>query len=345
MTDFRPNILTNLRIYPGIVGDSARIEMLNNILNDLGTSGFNKLVKNFCTQTDPERARDFIFEIWICQMLRRNSDVQDLQYEPPEKYPPDFRFCLHGVNFDLQVKRLHNVTNEQTKVVFERECQKHLAKMPQPCFINFWVSDHFRPQHLNSFFAYLKRSIHQFSCVTTLRTLLGEPNYSWKQNDETLVQFSFTEKHNKEAGIIPGLISLMGTESGEMAAIDTAKFRESVKRLLNDSRKSLARRASSSQANLLVMQSVSFLCADKTMPDALYGDEVVGFNKKGIKTFRKPNGLFRPDKFSNMCGLILVPSQVWAFSEHFEGDYFPHPCHLQNIGYHPKPFEEMMFVL
>lgn len=78
-------------------------------------------------------------------MLRRNSDVQDLQYEPPEKYPPDFRFCLHGVNFDLQVKRLHNVTNEQTKVVFERECQKHLAKMPQPCFINFWVSDHFRP--------------------------------------------------------------------------------------------------------------------------------------------------------------------------------------------------------
>jgi len=70
MTDFRPNILTTLRIYPGIVGDSARIEILNNILNDLATSGFNKLVQNFCTQTDPERARDFIFEIWICQMLR-----------------------------------------------------------------------------------------------------------------------------------------------------------------------------------------------------------------------------------------------------------------------------------
>ena len=84
----------------------------------------------------------------------------------------DFRFRLHGVNFDMQVKRLHNVTNEQTKFLFERECRRHLSKMPKPWFINFWVSDHFTPQHLNSFFAYLKRSIDHFSCVTTLKTLL-----------------------------------------------------------------------------------------------------------------------------------------------------------------------------
>jgi hypothetical protein len=75
MTDFRPNILTNLRIYPGIVEDPDRIETLNDILNDLDALGFGKLVQNFCTQPDPERARDFLFEIWICQMLRRNQDV------------------------------------------------------------------------------------------------------------------------------------------------------------------------------------------------------------------------------------------------------------------------------
>ncbi len=346
MTDFRYNILTNLRIYPGIVEDPDRIETLNDVLNELSTLGFGKLVQNFCTQPDPERARDFLFEIWICQMLRRNHDVQDLQYEPPEaKNPPDFGFRLHGVNFAKQVKRLHNVTNEQTKFLFERECRRHLSDMPKPWFINFWVSDHFTPQHLNSFFAYLKRSIDQFSCVTTLKTLLGEPQYSWKQNDETLVQFSFTEKRGKEPGIFPGVISLMGTESGLMGAIDTGAFRRSVQRLLRKSRKSLTRPVSSTQANLLVMQSVHFLFADKTILDALYGDEVIGFHrKKEPKSFRKPNGLFRPNKFSNICGLILVPSQLWAFSEWFEGDYFLHPSHIENIRCHPKPFHEMMFV-
>jgi len=344
--DFRSNILTNLRIYPGIVENPDCVETLNDVLNQLSTLGFVHLVQNFCTQPDPERARDFLFEIWVCQMLRRNQDMQDLQYEPPEsKKPPDFRFRLHGVNFDMQVKRLHNVTNEQTKFLFERECRRHLSDMPKPWFINFWVSDHFMPQHLNSFFAYLKRSVDQFSCVTTLKTLLGEPQYSWKQNDETLVQFSFTEKRDKEPGIFPGVISLMGTESDLLGPIDTAAFRRSVERLLRKSRKSLTRPVSSMQANLLVMQSVHFLFSDKTMIDALYGDEVIGFSKnKAPKSFRKPNGLFRPNKFSNMCGLILVPSQVWAFSERFEGDYFVHPSHIQIIQCHPKPFHEMMFV-
>jgi hypothetical protein len=221
MTDFRPNILTNLRTYQGIVEDPYRIETLNDILNELGTAGFGDLVQNFCTQPDPERARDFLFEIWICRMLRRNPDVQHLQYEPSEiKHPPDFRFLLHGVSFDIQVKRLHNVTNEQTRFLFERECRRHLSHMQKPWFINFWVSEHFTPHQLNSFFSYLKRSIGQFSCVTTLKTLLGEPQYSWKQNGETLVRFSFTEKRSKDAGIFLGVISLMGTESGLMGAIN-----------------------------------------------------------------------------------------------------------------------------
>ncbi len=346
MTDFRPNILTNLRIYPGIVEDRDRIETLNDILNDLDALGFGKLVQNFCTQPDPERARDFLFEIWICQMLRRNQDVQDLQYEPPgTKNPPDFRFLLHGVGFDMQVKRLHNVTNELTKLLFERECQRRLSTILNPWFINFWVSDHFTPQHLNPFFAYLKQSIDQFSPVMTLETLLGEPLYSWEQNGTTLVRFSFTEKHRKEPGIFPGVISLMGTEKGSMEPINTTAFRRSIERLLKKSRKSLTRPVSPTQANLLVMQSVHFPFADKTMPDTLYGRVVIVsyYEEREPKVLREPNGLFRPNKFSNICGLVLVPSQVWSFSEHFEGNYFSHPSHIQNIQCHPKPFEEMLF--
>jgi len=345
MTDYRPNILKNLRIYPGIVEDPDRIETLNDILNDLNALGFGKLVQNFCTQANPERARDFLFEIWICQMLRRNQDVQNLQYEPPEtKNPPDFRFLIHGVSFDMQVKRLHNVTNELTKLLFERVCRRHLSDMPKPWFINFWISDNFARQDLNPFFAYLKRSIDQFSPVTTLDTLLGEPQYSWEQNGTTLVRFSFTEKRSQELGIFPGVISLMETESGLMEPIDSAAFRSSVERLLKKSRKSLILPVSPTQANLLLMQSVHFQFADETMPAALYGDECVGWHReRGIETFHKPNGLFRSNNFSNICGLILVPSQVWCFSECFKGDYFPHPSHVQNIRCHPKPFEEMMF--
>jgi len=137
MMDFRPNILKNLRIYPGIVEDPDRIETLNDILNDLNAFGFDNLVQRFCSQADPERARDFRFEIWICQMLPRNHDVQNLQYEPPEtRNPPDFRFLIHGVSFDMEVKRLHNVTNELTKLRFKRECQKPLSAMPKEAVVH-----------------------------------------------------------------------------------------------------------------------------------------------------------------------------------------------------------------
>ncbi|MGP0592660.1 hypothetical protein ACTRXD_09005 [Nitrospira sp. T9] len=346
MKDFRPNILYNLRTDPWYVEDPDRIETLNNILNDLESLGFDRLVQKFCTQPDPERACDFLFEIWIFQMLRRNQDVQALQYEPPgSQNPPDFRFFIHGVSFDLQVKRLHNVTHELTKLLFKRECQKHLSVLAKPWFINFWVSDQFTRQDLSPFFAFLKRSINQFSPVMNLDTLLEEPQYSWEQNGTTLVRFSFFEKRNKEPGISPGVTYLMGTENGLMAPIDTDAFRKSVKRLLTKSRKTMVRPVSPTQANLLVMQSVHFSFADKTMPATLYGDEGIRCHRgRDPELFRQPNGLFRPNNFSNINGLILVPSQVRFFYPHFEGDFYLHSSHFQNIRGHPKPFKEMMFV-
>jgi hypothetical protein len=346
MRDFRPNILKNLGIFPGLVEDPDWIETLNNILNDLNSLGFDRLVQNFCTQPDPERACDFLFEIWICQMLRRNQDVQDLEYEPPKtQNPPDFRFLINGVSFDMQVKRLHNVTYELTKLLFKRECQKRLFTIPKPWLINFWVSNRFLLQDLNPFFVYLKRFINQFSPVTTLDTHLGEPQYSWEKNGTTLVRFSFIEKQIKEPGIFPGVNFFMGTENGLMEPIDTDAFRSSVERLLRKSRKSLIRPVSPTQANLLVMQLVHFPFADKAMPATLFGDEVIGWHRgKDLEIFRQTNGLFHPNNFSKICGLILVPPIGWGFSECFKGDYFPHPSHVQNIRCHPKPFEEMMFV-
>jgi hypothetical protein len=233
LTDFRPDIHTNLSFYRGIVEDPDRIESLNIILNELEALGFDKLVQNFSTQRDPERASDILFEISIGQLLRRNLDIQDLQYEPRGgAHPPDFRFQLRGISFDLQVKQLHNTKNEMTKRLFERECRRHLSRLAKPWFINFWVADHFTRQHLNPFFAYLKGSLDQFSPATTHDSMLGEPQYRWEQDGRTLVQFSFTEKRRKEPGIFPGVIHVMATESGFMAPIDTSAMRKGVERLL-----------------------------------------------------------------------------------------------------------------
>jgi len=66
LRDFRPDIHTNLSFYRGIVEDPDRIETLNTILNKLEALGFGKLVQNFSTQRDPERASDILFEISIC---------------------------------------------------------------------------------------------------------------------------------------------------------------------------------------------------------------------------------------------------------------------------------------
>jgi hypothetical protein len=61
---------------------------------------------------------------------------------------------------------------------------------------NFWVADHFTRQHLNPFFAYLKRSLDRFSPATTFNSVLGEPQYRWEQDGRTLVQFSFVERRS-----------------------------------------------------------------------------------------------------------------------------------------------------
>jgi hypothetical protein len=149
-------------------------------------------VQNFSTKRDPARASAILFEISVCQLLRRNLDVENLQYEPLcEEHPPNLRFQLRGVSFDLQVKQLHNTKNEITKCLFERECRRHLSRLSKPWFINFWVTDHFIRQHLNPFFAYMKRSLDQFSPTMTYDSMLGEPQYRLEQDRRTLVQFSW----------------------------------------------------------------------------------------------------------------------------------------------------------
>jgi hypothetical protein len=289
----------------------------NNILNEIDTIGFGKLVQNFCTQTDPDGAENFLFEIWICRMLLKNWEVQDLQYEPlEENSPPDFRFFFQGVNYDLQVKRLHNVKNEITKRLFILECRKCLASNPKPWLINFSVSDRFSLQDLNPFFSHIKQSLKNFSPARNWKSHLGEPQYSWPTQGEPLATFSFFEKPNGQGGILPGIIQLSGTPTGLLEELDTAAFRKGVERLLKKSRQSLKRPISSKQTNILVMQAAHpILFADQNLPVVLYDS----------------GGLFCSGNFSKISGLILVPSSSWCLDNHFQGRFFPNSVHPPDV--------------
>jgi len=120
MSDYSKAIRNNLYCFPGIVNNPERISAINEDLNTLNERGLTSLVNNFCSQTDPDRADDLLFEIWVCKMLMKSS-VENLSYEPPIlSKPPDFRCNLNGVQFDIQVKRVHNVVNEIAKTIFQR---------------------------------------------------------------------------------------------------------------------------------------------------------------------------------------------------------------------------------
>lgn len=58
---------------------------------------------------------------------------------------------------------------------------------------------------------------------------------------------------------------------------------------------------------------------------------------------RTPGGLFDGNRFSGICGMILVSQKATPVDDEFTGDYFPNPMHLQSIQNHPKPFDTMMF--
>ena len=198
--DFKPIILDNLDRFRGIVREPDRIESINVLLNEIYYRGFTRLIDNFCSQkNDANKAYDTLFEIWICKMLLENPEMQDLQYEPSdENRPPDFRCRLENVKFDVQIKRLLNVHNEMAKSSLYDECLKRLERIPRPWFINYGVSKDFNRQDINPFFEHIKKELENFKIISTMERVPLSPMYSWPDDKNPLVGFTFSEKPKKE---------------------------------------------------------------------------------------------------------------------------------------------------
>ncbi len=348
MFDYSEKIKNNLYCFPGFMEHPERVLAINRDLNTLKRD-FPVLVRNFCTQTNPDCAYDFLFEIWICKMLL-NLSVKNLFYEPPNisNKPPDFRCMLEGVQFDIQVKRLHNVANEITKRTFQRECRKRLKKHTKSWFINLKISDALKPQHINDFFKYLEQNLPSFNAKTGYQGMLEESGYIWQFGGKKLVEFSFTEKNSKMDGI--SISTIYSGNPGEYSwqRVDPEPYRKSLSRVLKKARTTFSEAAANKQSNLVIVQPDSDVGLDSSdeMAEVLYGDvqTVVyrGLDGNEIqKNIRGPNGILR--NYRNITGVIFVPSSVYFMTKIFTGSYFLSEHHLNEICVHPKLFDEMTY--
>ena len=75
--------------------------------------------------------------------------------------------------------------------------------------------------------------------------------------------------------IYPGILD---RAEALMAEIDRASFHKGIERLLRKSRNNLRKPVSPNQSNLLIMQPEKMWFVGRTMPDALYGDDMWGEN-------------------------------------------------------------------
>ena len=352
--EFYSLICSKFGDFRGIVDNHDRVVAISEMLFVVSLDGRHnarKIFDKFSAQNDPDKCRDLLFEMWVYFMLKQNPNVKSLEYEPEDcQCPPDFRFQIDDVHFDLQVKRIHNVINEITKRLFERECSRRLGNFPNPWFINIRLSKQINRQDINIFFEYLRKNMSRFKPSALVESMLHADDYSWPPENPR-VSFSFCEKNHKSIGIQLGTIvhAEIGSSMAEWVRVEP--IRKAFERAAKDASRSLKNQASETQSNIVLVQASSEITIeDDLVLDALYGDEQVSFVPIGLgashpKTSRDRNGLFGRPHPSNITGVIYVPQSVSPIDPHFRGNFMPHPKHLNEIQHHAKPFNEMTFTI
>lgn len=360
MTDYTEQIKKNFAPYPGLVQPDV-VAAMNAMLNELSMAGFGTLVDLLLTRRE-EQALDILFEAWVCQMLRRNPNITDLEYEPDDAAnPPDFRFQLEGVRFDVQVKRLYKVGNAPDKEAFQQRFEERAHQIAVPWFLNLWLSDDFQRKDIDGLFYYIKKNLHTFKTMGWEQALDNFP-YGWPAEGEPLARFSFHPANDpsKMSHMRIGVFQNAGSwqddgDGGTLliaAVTDVAALRRGFEGQLDKARKSLPLDTGSHQANIVIIQPESnLICTPDTVADVFYGDEQILVETGTVEgrprnhwVTRQNNGLLHPGQYRKICGVIVVPGSVWFLDETFRGTYYPHPSHLSIVAQHPNPFPgEMLF--
>ena len=357
MTDYTEIIQQKMWTFPEISECPTVILRVNQLLNIAEQGGLEKLVQYFTERKNPDRAFDYLFELWLYNFLQRNPLIDIIDYEPPtEGKRPDFRLVLNGVQFDIQVKRMWTRGSLKFRTRFQKECAmsfSHLKKYPW--FINFWLSTSFRKEHVRPFFDHLQHNIRSFSPVQSL--LEDTRRYQWESQHEVLAQFSITENSRRGAKISPGLIKICRETTGSFKPFTADAMRKAVAGKLNAARGSLLLPITNGQANIVLIQPEDHLgLTNAAMANALYGDgEILQVSREDdasyIRQPRGTNGLFyqeelRPNRhYDGISGVILVPSprEIPLTADTFVGEMFPNPLYLNEVANHPKPFAEMSY--
>ena len=331
-------------MFTDIVDSPYAIAKIDSLLQRIERTGYQRLIDNFCSQTDAKRARDYLFEASLCGWLLDNIDLVNLEYEPSsETKPPDFRFKIGIVNFDIQIKRVYQIGNEMIQDTFKQELQRRLSSIPKPWFINYWVSSSLKPYHINLFCEFIEKNLNSFCPESSEDDEVNASQYCWQEDGQVLVSFSFSLNRSGSQGIYPGITLTMGTEYDLLPEIELEPIRSKVGKILVKSSKTFNRPVSATQANIVVMQANSEMWMDNNIIDyVLWGDVVyhipVGRSYGESYCTRSDNGLFRRRKFKWISGLVLVAPGTTPIDEDFSGTYFPNPFHHMITIQHPKPF-------
>jgi hypothetical protein len=359
MKDYRECIHRALEDYPGIRDSTTSVDHINDALNRTSeVKGGSRLVKAFCRQDDdPEQARDHLLEIIVCVKLLDNPDVRDLDYEPKTgSRPPDFRFSVDKVHFDLEVKRLNSTCGEYWTQSFVRQFRKRLEKelgpIQKPWRFHWWASLEIRSRvgarsREDDFLQYLRENIDSFSPSLDPIELGGGPRrckYRWPLGDgHPLAGFSFEEKNSGGLGIE---VEWMMPGYRGVNKDDREMIRRAVRNKLDDALRKFeySECVSAKQSNLVLIQPGDDVCTlgFPTLNDRyLYGEKQED-GPDSLRTRRMENGLLRPDQFTNISGVVMVFGGLQLLSDPFAGMLYPHPLHRAVVEQQPIPLPGML---
>ena len=306
----------------------GRIALITDLVKELETAGMALLCNNFFAQNDADRALDLLLEMWLGRQLSREPVLDGLVYEPPPKLP-DFRFNFEATQFNLEVKRIVNFENEIAKRTFLKIIRND-PPLKKPWLINLEMSDSFSNQHFNEFIRYLKQNQDKFEPTEGI-SLHGD--YYWPPAGDPLIRFSF---YQAIKGTTFGLGHYTHDRSGSITDDSTASARKAILAQLKKSSNKFDE-LSPTVANFVVIQPSSGLYLnDHLLSDVLYGTEMnLGpsehpeTKQSGFLVECTNTGIFKPDTFSKIAGVILVDISVDLLRENLQGMVFPNPRHIK----------------
>jgi len=321
-----------MNFYSGIVKFRKRLNRINEILNILNSSsipGATKLVKNFLSpdaqsgsKQDPSSISDILLEIFIMWKLMNDNRISNLVYEPSDcKNPPDFRFNIDKICYDLEVKYIRPY--EEIRL-FKAECEKFLSNIQKPWYFIYQLRYKFQKYHIDMFISYLKDQINTFQTNT---------DYHWPTKNDYLVYFKFDENASGKPPIS------IGMTIGSMLGVDNLvlELRRRIEKIILDTKKKMVNIVGPLQSNLLLLQ------IENEYP--MTGNSEVAILHR---VFYDAGGLFHQENKENLfpwlSGVIMLKSGIGLPDQSVEGSFFINPINKEIVKNHPKLFKGIRFI-